>query len=94
LRAWAAADFAEWSLPSIESVTIAEWMEARVAEGKAPTTISNAVNLLSAVYRTAIAKKGYRVANPCTGLPRPRQRPPHSAHLTLGQEQRLIEACK
>jgi len=39
-------------------------MEARTAEGKAPTTISNAVNLLSAVYKTAIAKWGYRVANP------------------------------
>lgn len=75
-------------------MTIAEWMEARAAEGKAPTTISNAVNLLSAVYRTAIAKWGYRVTNPCAGLPRPKQRPPRSAHLSQDQEKRLIAACK
>jgi integrase len=79
--------------PFRESMTIAEWMEVRGAEGKAPTTISNAVNLLSAVYKTAIAKWGYRVANPCTGLPRPRQRPPRSAHLSRQQEKMLIESC-
>jgi len=93
LRAWAAEEFAQWSLLSVESVTIAEWMEARTAEGKAPTTISNAVNLLSAVYKTAIAKWGYRVANPCTGLPRPRQRTPRSAHLTPKEQTRLLDAC-
>lgn len=69
-------------------------MEARIAEGKAPSTISNAVNLLSAVYRTAIAKWGYHVINPCTGLPRPRQRPPRSARLSADDEKRLTSACE
>jgi hypothetical protein len=36
---------------------------------------------------------GYRVANPCTGLPRPRQRPPRSAHLSRQQEKMLVESC-
>jgi integrase len=93
LKAWANSEFAEWSLPTVDSVTVVDWMEKRAAEGKAPTTISNAVNLLSAVYRTAIAKWGYRVTNPCNGIPRPKQRPPRTAHLSAKQEKDLIKAC-
>jgi len=74
-------------------VTIADWMAAREAAGKAPTTISNAVNLLSAVYKTAIAKWGFRVTNPCSGLPRPKQRAPRSARLTAEEQKRLLEGA-
>lgn len=93
LRAWAREEFAAWPVTSIEPATIAEWIAAREGEGKAPTTISNAVNLLSAVFKTAIGRWGYKLTNPCLGVPRPKGRPARVARLTDEQEARLLAEC-
>lgn len=94
LRQWAAEPFASWALPALKSPTIGKWIDAQTEAGKAPSTVSNAVNLLSAVYKIAISKWGYRVTNPCEGLPRPKARPPRHAILTVEEEQRLLAACR
>jgi integrase len=93
LRQWAAEPFAAWSLPALRSPTIGKWMDAQTEAGKAPSTVSNAVNLLSAVYSVAISKWGYRVDNPCEGLPRPKARPARQARLAAEEEKKLLDAC-
>jgi len=94
LNAWMAEDMATWSLLAISSTDIADWRKAREKEGKAPSTISNAMNLLSAVYRVAISEWGYRVENPVRGVARPKARPARWATLTTDDEIKLLDACR
>jgi hypothetical protein len=75
IEAWCREKFAEWPLVSITAADIVEWRDSRVAEGKAPSTIANSMNILSAVYKKAISEWGFRVENPCRGLARPKARP-------------------
>jgi len=53
LRMWMRSELASYAIAGIEPSDIATWIAERNAEGKAPTTISNAVNLLSAVFGKA-----------------------------------------
>ena len=76
IRAWLKDPLAHRSLASIRSVDIAEWRTARVAEGKAPTTIKNALQIVSQVYvvaSTEWAIEGLR--NPVRGVRMPKARP-------------------
>jgi integrase len=87
----------EWSRLPIISITpnhIVQWRKGRLAEGKAPSTISNAMNLLSAVFKIAIAEWGYKVVNPCLGIRRPPARPGREAHLSAADEAALLAACQ
>jgi integrase len=93
IRQWMAEPFAAWSLPAVDSATIADWIKKKKAQGLAPSTISNAVNLLSAVFKIAIAEWSYKVSNPCVGVSRPKARPARKARLTPDQEGRLLEEC-
>jgi integrase len=91
---WLAEPMADWSLAAVTSVDVADWRRRREAEGKAPSTISNAMNLLSAVYKVAISEWGYRVTNPVTGVRRPKARPARWATLSADEEARLLDACR
>ena len=62
LKAWMRTDMAAYSIAAIEPKDIADWIADQ--KGKAPSTISNSVNLLSAVFKKA-REWGYRVDNPC-----------------------------
>ncbi len=94
IKQWKAEPFATWALPAVESKTIADWIAQKQAQGAAPSTISNAVNLLSAVFKIARGAWGYKVVNPCTQVPRPKARPPRTARLTSEQEKQLLTACR
>lgn len=94
LQQWRNEPLASWSLPAVTSADIAEWRKRREAEGKAPSTISNAMNLLSAVYKVAISEWGYRVTNPVQGVRRPKAAPPRWATLSADEEARLLDACR
>lgn len=93
LRQWMAEPLADWALPAVTSSDIAQWRRDREAEGKAPSTIGNAMNLLSAVYKIAISEWGYRVENPVRGVARPKARAARWATLSADDEARLLAAC-
>lgn len=92
INAWMRSDLASYSVAGIEPKDIADWISARKAEGKAPTTISNSVNLLSAVFKKG-REWGLKIDNPCAGVSRPTARPARFAAMTKEHQGLLIEAC-
>lgn len=92
LNAWMRSDLAAFSVAGIEPKDIADWISARKAEGKAPTTISNEVNLLSAAFKKG-REWGLKIDNPCAGVSRPTARPARFAAMTIAHQALLIQAC-
>jgi integrase len=90
---WIASDLAAYSIAAIEPKDIADWIAAQAALCKAPSTISNAVNLLSAVFRRA-REWGFNVENPCQGVSRPAARPARFAVMSEDEQRLLIQACE
>jgi integrase len=93
IRQWMREEWALWPLVSVETAQIVEWRNCRVAEGKAPSTISNAMNLLSAVYKQAI-EWGYKVGNPVQGVKRPKPNAGREAYLEPDQEKKVLAECE
>jgi integrase len=93
LRQWKNLELAGWPLVSVEAKDIAAWKRDRVNEGDAPSTVNNALNLLSSVYKYAISEWGYALTNPCVGILRVKARAPREASLDLAQEAALLKAC-
>jgi integrase len=91
IKAWMKTDLAAYPIVAIEPKDIADWIAAQ--HGKAPTTISNSVNLLSAIFKKA-REWGYRVDNPCQGVSRPKARPARFAAMHEKDQVRLVEACE
>lgn len=79
IRAWQRQEWAKWSVLEVKPSQITTWRDERIAEGKAPTTINNALNLLSSVFKTARAEWGLKIDNPVTGVSRIRHREPREA---------------
>jgi integrase len=92
LRAWMRSDLAPFSITGIGPSDIAGWIADRKAEGKAPTTINNAVNLLSAVFGKA-REWGYNIDNPCRGVSRASPRPARFAVMSEHEQRLLLQAC-
>ena len=92
INAWMRSDLAPFSVAGIEPKDIADWISARKAEGKAPTTISNSVNLLSAVFKKG-REWGLKIDNPCAGVSRPTARPARFAAMSAEHQALLIRAC-
>jgi integrase len=93
IRQWHALELAGWPLVSVEAKDLAAWKRDRVDEGLAPSTINNALNLLSSVYKYAISEWGYALVNPCVGIMRVPARQPREASLDAAQESALLKAC-
>lgn len=93
LRAWMHSDLASYSIAGIDPSDISSWIAERNAAGKAPTTISNAVNLLSAVFGKA-REWGYIIDNPCRGVSRPSPRAARFAVMSEDEQELLIQACE
>lgn len=79
LNMWMAMEWADLPMTSIRKSHIREWRDEMVAKGRAPTTISNGMNLLSAVFRVARSEWDIKVENPVEGLIRPKKRRPRKA---------------
>ncbi|KXV09780.1 hypothetical protein AD931_02635 [Gluconobacter oxydans] len=94
VKAWLRSDLARLPVASITPRHIAKWRNERVRAGRAPSTISNPMNSLSAVFKTAVTEWGYNLTNPCTGVRRPTPKPPRSAYLTAEHETALLEVCR
>src|SRR5215217_6687403 len=56
--AWLRDPLADRALATIRSQDIAEWRTARAKVGKAPTTIKNALAIISQIYRLAASEWG------------------------------------
>ena len=95
LNLWRRDELAERSLGSITTSDIAAWRNELVAAGKAPSTIANRMNLLSAIYAHAAAEWHMPgLNNPVTGLKRPKARAGRKRRLEGDEEERLLEACR
>lgn len=92
INAWMRSDLAPFSVVGVEPKDIADWIAARKTEGKAPTTISNSVNLLSAVFKKG-REWGLKIDNPCAGVSRPAARPARFAAMTDEHQALLIRVC-
>jgi len=94
IKQWLKSDLARLPVASITPGHIARWRNNRIRAGKAPSTISNPMNLLSAVFKMAVTEWDYSLTNPCTGVKRPPPRRPRSAYLTADDEAELIAVCQ
>ncbi|HAY05674.1 MAG TPA: hypothetical protein DCY26_03360, partial [Hyphomonas sp.] len=92
IKTWLKSDLASYSISGIDHKDIADWIAAREAEGKASTTVSNPVNILSAVFKKA-KEWGYKIDNPCTGVSRPTASPPRVAVMNESEQALLLKAC-
>jgi integrase len=93
LNQWMREEWASWSIVSVETTQIVQWRDRRIAEGKKPSTISNALNLLSAVFKQSL-EWGYKVGNPVQGVKRPKPNAGREAYLDADEEERLFTACE
>ena len=89
--AWLRDPLAERPLAAIRSEDIAEWRKARQLLGKAPTTIKNAVTIISQVVKTAKSEWSMPgLANPVAGVRMPGNRPHRERRLEGDEEARIL----
>ncbi|MCX2560969.1 site-specific integrase [Acetobacter farinalis] len=93
LRAWKKEAIASYPIISVDITDIVEWRERMVRAGKAPSTVYNSLNLLSAVFKWA-RQHGFKVDNPCTGVARPKANDGRCVDLTDQDEAKLVAACE
>lgn len=85
VRMWQRQPWAALPIVSIRQHHISEWMAAEAQRttrrGGTPkaTTIGNAINLLSAVFRFAITELHLDIKNPVKGMRRPAAEPPRAS---------------
>lgn len=94
INAWLKEDFVKFPIVSIDPSYFTAWRDRRVAAGKAPSTISNPLNIMSAVFKVARTEWGYKIDNPLTGIARPTPRKRREAFLNLKDEAILLEHCQ
>ena len=94
IKAWLRDSLADRPLASIRSMDISAWRNERTQAGKAPTTIKNALTIISQVYQLAATEWGMEgLRNPVRGVKMPRGRPARERRLEPGEEERLLKAC-
>ena len=95
IATWRRDELANRSLASITSSDIAAWRNERVGEDKAPSTIANHMNLISAIYVHAASEWHMGgLNNPVSGVKRPKPRPGRKRRLEGDEETRLLDACR
>jgi integrase len=94
IKAWLRDPLADRPLASVRSMDIAARRNERVAVGKAPTTIKNALMIISQVYQLAATEWGMQgLQNPVRGVRMPRSRPARDRRLEPGEEEALLAGC-
>jgi hypothetical protein len=83
IKAWQKDALAKRPLSSIRTADLAAWRDSR--KGKAPSTIRNALTILSQVYKVAISEWGMEaLVNPVAGVRLPKNLPPRDRRLEAG----------
>jgi integrase len=93
---WKREDLAARFVGAIRVHDLQRWIDEQDAAGKAPTTIGNALNVLSQTYKWLAARPGFEgLANPVRGVRRPRGNPARSAYFAVGSEteKAMLAAC-
>lgn len=86
---------ADRPLASIRTADLAAWRNERLARGKAPTTIRNALTIISQIYRVAGSEWGMEgIRNPVASVRMPRNRPARDRRLEPGEEERILAGCE
>ena len=94
IRAWLRDPLARRALASIRSMEIAAWRNERVAAGKAPTTVRNALTIISQIFQVAGTEWGMQgLQNPVRGVRMPRSRPARERRLEPGEEEKVLAGC-
>jgi integrase len=92
---WLADPLAARTLVSVRSTDIAAWRSRMVERGYAPTTIRNALTIISQVYRTAASEWGMsELRNPVQGVRLPKHRPGRDRRLEPGEEEALLSTAR
>jgi integrase len=94
LKMWMSQPWADLPVTSIRRENIRGWRDAKILDGKSPSTIRNSMNLLSAVFRHARSEWDIDIENPCGGLKRPAQRKARNVPPNADLEKLLIEAAE
>jgi integrase len=78
----------------VRSTDIAAWRSRMVERGYAPTTIRNALTIISQVHKTAASEWGMpELRNPVRGVRLPKHRPGRDRRLEPGEEEALLSAA-
>jgi integrase len=87
--------FADYFLSSVTLVDMQRWIDRREKEGKAPTTITNELSVISNTFQYVNRQPGFEgLGNPARGVRKPRSRPGRDVRLTDEDEARLIETIQ
>jgi integrase len=92
VRQWQRDPLAQRSLASVRSTEIAAWRDERVKAGRAPSTIRNALSVISQVYKLAASEWMMPLANPVAAVRMPRLRPPRDRRLEPGELEAILAA--
>lgn len=93
INKWLRDPLSEKSLTNITSFDIAKWRDRQVAASVASSSIRNDLNLISHLYRIASSEWAMNVANPVSGVRRPKAAPAPDRRLEAGEYERLAIAA-
>lgn len=90
-------EFANRKLKELNVQTFIEYRDKRIKQGRAPSTIRNNLNTISAIYEWLIYEKMVKIENPIVFIRKaknglPRQRSGRTRRLRANEEQLLINA--
>jgi integrase len=94
VKAWLRDPLTELPIAKIRSRNISAWIKEQEARGLAPSTIKNALQIISQAYRYAATELGFDgLVNPARGVRMPAAREGRDRRLEPGELERLNEAC-
>src|SRR5262249_48813624 len=85
--------WANFPIKSIRTKPVVEYRDRRKAEGRAPSTINNVINLLSAVFKWAITERDFDLQNPVTGLKRVAANPGRDVKFVMDELGDFLDQC-
>lgn len=85
--------FASYFVSGVTVVDLQRWIDRREKEGKAPTTITNELSVISNTFKFLNRQPGFEgLGNPARGVGKPRSRPAREVSLSADHEARLLDA--
>jgi integrase len=94
VKAWQKDPLTERPIAKIRARDVVRWIQEQEARGSAPSTIKNALQIVSQAYRFAATELGFDgLVNPIRGVRMPAAREGRNRRLEPGELDRLTEAC-
>jgi integrase len=86
--------FGELTVNRIGQPEIAQLRDDLLQKGRSGTTVAHYLNAVSKVYQMLKAEWGLDIANPITGIKRPKPNPPRVVRLSDEAVNALVKACE